>query len=179
MSAVADIYALALLDLTVANGTLQAVREQLDQLASLLQTSRELNVAFSNPTLTMAERERVVDALAQRLSLSKTTRSFLMVLASKGRLPAVQDIATAFGRLADERTGVLRARCVSSVPLSVTQTTRLKAMLSELTGRTVMVSNDIDPSLLGGVRVHVAGKVYDTTVATQLQQLRGAILNSL
>lgn len=179
LSPVATPYALALLDLAVDQGTLPAVRAQLEKLADAVRQSRDLQIAFGNPTISTAERKRVVEALAGLLALSPTTRNFLYVLAEKGRLGALGDIATAFGRLADERTGAARAEVVSSAPLTSEQLSRLTAALADKTGKTVTLSNAVDPALLGGIRVAVDGKVYDTSVATQLRKLREAILSDL
>ena len=63
--------------------------------------------------------------------------------------------------------------------LSVAQTTRLKNTLAQITGKTVVVSNTVDPQLIGGVQVKVGGKLFDASVRTQLRQLRSAILSDL
>ena len=178
-SAVASVYAKALADLTAANGSMSAVRDQLDSLAGLVRASRELQVVLSNPTVGVDARKRVVVAVSDRLSLSKTTRSFLLVLAEKNRLAALAPIADAFGQLVDERSGIVRAKVVSSVALSEAQATRLRAVLGDLTGKSVVVSNETDPAHIGGLAVHVGGKVYDSTVATQLDKLRAAILQRI
>ena len=45
-------------------------------------------------------------------------------------------------------------------------------------GCEVLLSERIDPSLLGGMRVELDGKVYDSTVRRELEKMREAILNS-
>lgn len=179
LSAVATPYALALLDLSTDRNELLVVRKQLDKVVQLTSESKELAMAFSNPTITVEERKAVVTSLATATSLTTTTRHFLLVLAEKGRLAVLSDIAETFGRLADERTGVARAEVVSSAPLDAGQEVRLKAKLRTLTGKDVELSNKVDASLIGGLRVHVGGQVFDTSVATQLRKLREAILQDI
>lgn len=179
LSAVATPYAMALLDLAVDTGTLSTVRGQIDRIDALYAKSPELQVAFGNPTISTDERKKVVQSLAVSLALSPTTKNFLLVLAEKGRLAALPDIAAVLGRLADERTGVAKAEVVSTAPLDAGQMARLQATLGTMTGKTVTLSNTVDPSLIGGLRVSVDGKVYDTSVAMQLRKLREAILSDL
>ena len=172
-------YATALLELAVEQGTTNAVRQQLNRLRDVLAGSKELRVAFSNPTLTVEERVAVVRALVGPLGLSRTTQNFLFVLAEKGRLGALEDIVRVFNTLADERTGVVRTEVVSSVPVTGGQLMRLKSALAKLTGKTVQLETRVDEDLIGGLQIHVDGKVYDTSIATQLQKLRETILSSL
>lgn len=179
LSPVATPYAMALLDLAVEQGSLPAVRAQLESLVDVLGRSRELQVAFSNPTISTRERQSVVQSLVGPFGLSKMARNFLMVLADKGRLSALPDIVTVLGRLADARTGAARAEVVASAPLDATQQERLKSTLAQMTGKTITLQTAVDPSLLGGLRVTVDGKVYDTSVATRLKRLREAILSDL
>ncbi|MFT4703472.1 MAG: F-type H+-transporting ATPase subunit delta [Bradymonadia bacterium] len=176
---VAAPYAKALLGIAVEQGALRPMREQLEGVANLIVRSKELRSTLSNPTVTPGERMKVIDVVATRLAVSKTLRNFLFLLSDRNRLSVVIEINEEFGRLADVHLGVLRAEAVSSEQLSVTQMTRLKNTLAEKTGKTVLVTNRVDASLLGGLQVKVAGKIYDASVKTRLRQLREAILNDL
>lgn len=179
LSPVATPYATALLDLAMDTQQLAVVRPQIEKVVRLIGASRELEVAFENRTITVEERKNVVTRLAGTLLLSPTVKNFLLVLAEKGRLGNLRDIATVFGQLADARTGAARAEVRSSVALNPGQIGRLEAKLSELTGKRVQVTNTVDATLIGGIRVHVDGQVYDTSVAMQLRKLREAILQDI
>ena len=172
-------YATALLDLAVDEGTTTAIRQQLNRLLEVERASKELRMTFSNPTLTVGERVAIVRGLVGPLGLSRTTQNFLYILAEKGRLGALADIVRVFNTLADERTGVVRTEVVSSTPVTEGQLIRLKSALGKLTGKTVQLETRVDPNLIGGLQIHVDGKVYDTSIATQLQKLRETILSSL
>lgn len=178
-TSVAAPYATALLEIAVSQGTTNAIRQQLNRVMEVYTASTELRVAFSNPTLTVADRSAIVKGLVVPLGLARTTQNFLLVLAEKGRLVALPDIAKMFNKLADEKMGVVRAEVVSSVSVTDGQLTRLKASLAQLTGKTIQIETRVDEALIGGLQIHVDGKVYDTSIATQLQKLRESILSSL
>ena len=179
LSATATPYAMALLDLASDRGDLAPVREQLNSLSALLDASEELRAAFSNPTISIAERKGLVEATATHARMAPVTRNFLLLLADKGRLPILRDITKVFNRLADERTGVVEARVVSSMPLNSLQRARLEQTLAQMTAKSVTVVSEVDPSLIGGLQVHVGGRVYDTSVANRLKGLRDTILSDL
>ena len=115
-SSVAAPYATALLEIAVSQGTTNAIRQQLNRLMEVHSGSKELRVAFSNPTLTVADRSAIVKGLVAPLGLSRTTQNFLYVLGREGAPRArFGDIVKTFNKLADEKTGVVRAEVVSSV----------------------------------------------------------------
>ncbi|MFT6397497.1 MAG: F0F1-type ATP synthase delta subunit, partial [Bradymonadia bacterium] len=55
-TSVAAPYATALLEIAVSQGTTNAIRQQLNRVMEVYTASTELRVAFSNPTLTVADR---------------------------------------------------------------------------------------------------------------------------
>jgi F-type H+-transporting ATPase subunit delta len=170
---------MAVLDLAVEHGAVDVVRDQLDALSDALGKSEAVRVAFTNPTITTSERKAVVTQLSSALGLHALTRKFLSVLAEKGRLGAIADIATTYGRLADARTGAARAEVVSSTSLTAAQEAQLATTLGTVTGKKVTVTTTVDPALVGGLRVTIDGRVYDTSVATRITRLREAILSDL
>lgn len=177
-AAVAVPYALALLQVSLADNSTATVRDQVVRVAGAAEKSWDLRNIFTNPTVTEDERKRVIDALAARLGLNRTVRNFLMILAEKRRLGVIGDIAAELQRLADEREGVVRAVAHTAIPLSPAQSAALEKSLSEQLGRRVRVRGVIDPKVMGGVRVKIGDRVIDTSLRTQLDQLRQSILQS-
>ncbi|TDK27608.1 F0F1 ATP synthase subunit delta [Arthrobacter crusticola] len=57
-------------------------------------------------------------------------------------------------------------------PLTAEQQSRLAAGLNRLYGRELQVNINVDPSLIGGVRVSVGDEMVDSTVVTRLSELR-------
>ena len=66
-----------------------------------------------------------------------------------------------------------------SVPLNQAQTQKLTAKLSELTGKTVQLTNHVDPEILGGVRLDYDGKRLDDTVSHRLEAVRSLLRNTV
>jgi F-type H+-transporting ATPase subunit delta len=57
-------------------------------------------------------------------------------------------------------------------PLTASQLERLEAGLNAMYGRELKVNVNVDPSLIGGVRVSVGDEMVDSTVITRLSELR-------
>ena len=52
---------------------------------------------------------------------------------------------------------------------------RVREQLRGLSGKEVVLQQEIDPSLLGGMTVELAGKVYDGSIRTQLEKMKQRI----
>jgi F-type H+-transporting ATPase subunit delta len=175
-SPVAQPYARALLEIATSTGAVESMRTQLRAVAKAVNECADLSRAFDVPTVTEAERKAIVRALAEQLGLSETVRNALLLLAEKRRLRVLRDIVTVFEELADEATGLLRARVRSAAALTVTQRSALRTALETQFKRQVVVEATTDPKLLGGMQVEVAGRVYDASLQTRLDHLRAEIL---
>lgn len=176
-SPVAQPYAKALLDIASQQGAVDKLRTELRTVSSLVERSKDLSAAFSVPTVTVGECKAVIEAVSARLAVSPTTKNFLLLLADKRRLAYVRDIIAAYEEMADEATGLLRAHVYSPVSLSLEQRETLRQTLEKKLSRKVIIDARIDASLLGGLRVEVAGKIYDASVRSQLETLRDRILH--
>ena len=62
------------------------------------------------------------------------------------------------------------AHVVSALPLTDAQATRLTAVLGDIYGRAMSVQTEINPALLGGLRINVGDDVIEGDVATRLQR---------
>ncbi|CAM2876861.1 F0F1 ATP synthase subunit delta [Skermania piniformis] len=81
------------------------------------------------------------------------------------------DITGAVAALADlaaARRSQSVAHVVAAAPLVGDQQRRLESVLSRIYGRTITVQLEIDPDVLGGLRITVGDEVVDGTIASRL-----------
>lgn len=168
-------YAQALFDLAEAQGSVDAVEKDLTSLADLCVESSELRRLIASPTFSAAQKGRALGAVAERADLSDLSRKFLGVLAQNARVSALPAITLAFKALAAEKRGVVAAEVTSAVALSPAQTEGLVAALRQALGKTPELTARIDPALLGGLKVRVGSKLFDSSLKTRLDQLKFAL----
>jgi F-type H+-transporting ATPase subunit delta len=169
-------YARALFALAREEGRIEEIRRELDSLAALIDGNPELGHAILRPLFPSVERRRVLRAVCERLGSSDTVRRFCSFLVDRRRIVELDAIRTAYGALADEAAGRMRARVVSANPLSDAQRERLQRALAERTGSQLELEVEVDASLLGGAVASVGGLVFDGSLRTQLQQLRATLM---
>lgn len=174
MSDRADAYAGALFEVARAEGSLDAVEDELFRVARTFEASDQLRTTLTDPSLPVDRRLGIVeDLLGERASPLTTALVSLVVGAGRGReLPVIIDKMVA--RAAEERSQVV-AEVRTTVPLDAALRERLAAALSNATGKSVTVKAVVDPTVLGGVVARVGDTVIDGSVRHRLDQLKEAL----
>ena len=176
-SIVARRYAHALFSLEKKAGlpALEQCGADLGALAALLHKSAELVRFFRNPVFNSKEKQTVLGALADKLSLSRTVRDFCYLLADKGRLDALGAIATQYGTMLDGEKGVKRGELITAVPLDEGRQKNLLAQLEKKAGCALALEFKVDPAILGGMLLKIGDKVLDASLMAQLSLLKDTI----
>ncbi len=175
---VARRYAKALLDLAIAEGTLETLREELKALAALIQSNADLNRLVYAPLIPPSRKAATLDAILAQAGLSETARRFLKVVTESARLAYIQDIVDAFETLVDVHRGVLEAEVTTAHPLSEPQSRTLAELLGKRTGATIRLRCHQDASILGGLKLRLGSTIYDASLQGQLRQLKARLLNA-
>ena len=168
-------YASALFELASEAGTVTAVESDLGKLSEALGESDDLRAATTNPELSRDAQGQAVAAVAKHLGLAELTTNFLGVLAENRRLSALPDMIAAFKAIAAAQRGEVTAKVTSAHPLTDSQLAELKSKLTAREGRTVMLSADVDPDLLGGLVVTIGSQRIDASIRTRLNSLAQAM----
>ncbi len=168
-------YASALFDLASENGSVTAVESDLETLGAALSESADLAAATTNPEISRAEQGAAVAGVAKHLGLSELTINFLGVLAGNRRLSKLPEMIAAFKTIAAAQRGEVSANVTSAHKLSDAQLSALKDKLTARVGRTVMLTADEDPDLLGGLVVTIGSQRIDASIRTRLNSLSQAM----
>ncbi len=170
--AVARRYAKALLLIGKEDGQTDSYRNELGGFVKLLEKNEALNQAITNPLYTTAVRRNVLQAVIDKLDISRTMKSFLLLLFDKGRIGFVSSIDEFYQKLADELNGIARASVVSATDLSEETVERIRAALSKKTNKSIILAVEHDPGLIGGIVTKIGDLVWDGSIKTQLSNLR-------
>lgn len=172
---VAERYATALFELASEERVVETVSNDFATLKSLLSESPELARLVKAPVFSAQQQKLGMDAVLRRMEASPLTVRFVLTLASKRRLSALDAIIDAYERLIADQKGEVKADVTAARPLSDAETRDLKRVLKEKLGREARLSTRVDPSLLGGLVVKVGSRMIDSSLRTKLESLRVAM----
>lgn len=168
-------YASALFDLASESGTVTAVESDLEKIEAALAESPELRSLTTNPQISRTASEKALWGVSALLGISELTQNFLGVLAKNRRLMQLPGIIRSFKTIAAAQRGEVTAEVTSAHALSDSQLEALKTKLTQREGRTVKLTTNVDPDLLGGLVVRVGSKRIDGSIRTRLNSLATAM----
>jgi F-type H+-transporting ATPase subunit delta len=172
-------YAKALLDVVIREADPVATEQELASFVDIYSTNDDLRRALANPAVPVKAKRGVIEQLSARLKPSKPVGKLLLLLADRGRLELLPDLLAAYRERLMDYQQVVRAEVVSAMPLPEARATQLRDRLAGLTGRKVVMTTRVDPSIIGGVVARVGSTVYDGSVATQLLRMKDRLVESM
>jgi F-type H+-transporting ATPase subunit delta len=165
-------YARALIDVATEANQLDKIGAELQSFSKSFEESPELVDAFVNPAYDRNQKTKLLESLTTAMQLSPLVGNVLQLLVQRNRLSVIPDVSRIYGDLADARSGRVRGRVTSAVPLSDDLMKKLEQSLEKLTQRNVVLEAKVDPKLIGGVSAQVGSMVIDGSVQAQLEQIR-------
>jgi F-type H+-transporting ATPase subunit delta len=155
-----------------------AAQQQLNDFAETLAGSHDLREFLGNPSIEIAKKLKVLDAIAGRIGMFPQVRNFVAVILEHHRLTELDEILTAYRDLVDTDSGAVEARITSARPLNAEDRAQLEAQIAKLAGAQVRASYAEDAGLLGGAVVEIGSTIYDGSVRAQLQKLKRTLVNA-
>ncbi|GAB2961853.1 F0F1 ATP synthase subunit delta [Streptomyces heilongjiangensis] len=160
----------ALADLTAAqkSGTLDDVEDELFRFGRIVSSNTGLRSALTDRAAgASAKSELLRTLLGGRAKVTTERLVTRLVIAPRGR--SLEAGLESLSKLAAERRNRMVAVVTSAVPLSDPQKQRLGAALAKLYGRPMHLNLDVDPGVLGGIRVQVGDEVINGSIADRLE----------
>ncbi|KHL18480.1 F-type H+-transporting ATPase subunit delta [Mumia flava] len=155
-------------------GALETVADELFSFSTVVTGDVELRQALNDRTAPVDARAdlagRLVDGKVDAASAALARQ------AAAGRHRGFEQTLSDFGSAAVEREGRLSATVTSAYPLETAERERLAAVLGRKYGRDVHVDVHVDPAVIGGLSVDIAGERIDATVATKLAEARRGLV---
>lgn len=172
-------YANALFEIGVENDVVDTFQEHLEAVAEAFARSEEFRDLLLHPAIDVGDRRAAIETLVDRWELDERIQNFIYLLLDNERIRKLPAIASIYRDLVDEREGNLRAEVTSAVELDDDEVEAIREVLSEATGKNVLLTTDVDESLIGGAVTRIESKLYDGSIRNQLEQLKDNILQEV
>ena len=174
-SGVAARYARALFELAEESGETDTVAADLEKLGEAIGKSSDLARLIASPLFGADEQIAGLDGVMEKLGVGPLTANFVRLAARNRRLALLPDMIGAYRALVAERRGELHVRVTSAARLTAAQAKKVTAALKEALGSEVLIENEVDPSIMGGLVVRAGSRMIDTSVKTRLNTLKSML----
>ena len=145
----------------------------LDELAAIA-SNVQLQQYAGNPSVTSVQTFDVVTGVAKS-ALPDTAKNFLRAVIDNGRISVLPEIASQFRALKNALSGSSDAVVYSAFALDAAALAGLATTLEKRFGKKLNLKVELEPELIGGVRVVVGDEVLDTSVKARLEQMKAAL----
>jgi F-type H+-transporting ATPase subunit delta len=152
-------------------GRLDAVEDELFRISRVVAGSAGLRSALSDRSAPVDSRAALIEGLLDGKATEETRRLVRQaVIAPRGR--HFDRILEEYGQVAADRRSRMVATVTATVPLTEEQRSRLGAALARIYGHDVHLNVEVDPTIIGGIRVEIGDEVIDGSVVSRLDDAR-------
>lgn len=145
---------------------------ELDALDRVFTENPEFIKLLATPTVPMDEKLAMIRDIISGGDVSELTGNLLCVLTERGRMNCFSGILKDFRASYNDHFRIAEITVTSSAPLSEAVIEKIKAKMTEVTGRTVSIREKVDPALIGGVVIDYGSTRWDGSIRTRLAGLR-------
>lgn len=148
--------------------------EEMLEFSAAVASDAQMKAVIADPNVGADTLERLFLGVCEK-ALDEQGKNLIRVLIDNHRLALLPVIREAFAALREEQEGVLDARILTAFALDDSQKQSLVAALEKRFGRRINPTVDVDPELIGGVKVEAGDQVFDASVRGQLQNMAYAL----
>ncbi len=145
---------------------------EMDALEKVFNEEPEFIKLLGTPTVTMEEKLAMVRDVISEGKISGLTGNLLCVLTERGRMNCFSGILKDFRASYNDYFKIAEITVTSSAPLSEAVIEKIRAKMTEVTGRTVSIREKVDPALIGGVVIDYGSTRWDGSIRSRLAGLR-------
>lgn len=178
MTQAGTVYAQALYELARDKGLDEEIQNQMEVLDQGFRDNPDYIRLLRSPNLTKEERCQILDQ-GFRGKVQPFLLNFMKILVERDYIHLFSDCCRNYTRLYQRDHNILSVTACTAVPLNKEQEARLVQKLSSITGKSILLRNQVKTDLLGGVMLHYDGRSLDDTVAHRLDRVRDLLKNTV
>ncbi|MGL4656534.1 MAG: F0F1 ATP synthase subunit delta [Sarcina sp.] len=170
-------YALALYEIAKEQDKVIEFIDDLREAQRVISSNQEFKEILENPNISKREKKEIIKEIFGGKTFEAIV-SFLCVLVDKGRILYLEEKIRQMELIYLERHNILEATVTSVIPLTDQEFSKLHEKLEKKYGKKVMLSKEIDESIIGGLFVRVGNEVIDGTIAGKYQEIKNIMMSS-
>jgi len=168
---IASRYAKALLLKAQEDGVLDAVMKDMQELIDLSNDSHEFIVFLDSPLYNISVKKEAVLKLTEKQN--ELSRGVYSLMVDKKRESYIPAMAKSFIAMYNEAKKIVQVEVNSAVELSKSTLSDIEKYVKSITdSKSVDVKTNIDTSVVGGLTIEFGGKIFDSTVSTQINKIK-------
>ncbi len=127
---------------------------------------------FMNPSILTRDKVKTMDKLLSDAGVHDIVRRTLTTLTRNNRFNVLRFLSEPAKRLLYEELGMVEVKLTVPVPLSKEMEDRFQSAFEKKTGKKVILSTQVDSSVIGGAVARIGSLLIDGSLKTNLVRMR-------
>ena len=171
MDSLANRYARALCSIAIEENQVEEYQQKIQFVDQQLKENPDFMRILSSYFITKEEKHRVIDQVFEPLG-SRHILSFLKLIIDHNRIHELFPILKEFHSLCNEARGIVEGIAYTVYPLKEQELKDITQAISKKMGQSIELKNEIDPRILGGVKVVIHDRVFDGSILHKVESLK-------
>ena len=174
---VAKRYANALFQLAQEQSKLEQFELELKTVGAVLQNNASFYTFLKHPRITSDQKKQVISDSFK--SISDELINTMKLLVDRHREETIPEFIHQFITMVNDKKGIADATVYSTRELSENEQQQIsKTFAKKVSKKSLIITNIVDPSLLGGIRVRVGNRIFDGSVSGKLNRLERELVSN-
>lgn len=155
------------------DGSLDTVKASLFAFAAMFEAKREIQINLMNPRTALEDKFKYVREVAASVGATEALAEALVGMQRDKKLHKVGDASKFFNVLVAEHRKEKTGSIISAEPLSEKQYEAIGAKMRKLVkpDETLLITRELEPSLVGGFIIRIGNRAQDLSVASQISRM--------
>lgn len=168
---IASRYAEALFQVGEESNSTEKLYNELKAVVDIIKENKEFADILKSPIVSKEDKKELITNIFGS-NIDKEMLNFMKILADKDRLSLIANIEQALKALINKKNNILEGIAITAVPMKDDEVKELQVKLSTKYNKTVILKNEVDESVLGGVLVRLGNEEIDGTVKNRLEKMQ-------
>ena len=171
------VIATGLFNVADQNDDLNKVRDALRTFNHLLIDSGQFRALVQSKKIKGKSKVEILNSVLGKLS-HPLVNEVVSYLKGSSAANELKEISTFFESMYGKKSNTVEVKGTVASKMSDQQIKSLKASLDEILGKKTKLSIQVDPSLIGGIKLRIDNTFLDASIHNQLQTLRTELLQT-
>ncbi|WP_123052732.1 F0F1 ATP synthase subunit delta [Clostridium sp. JN-1] len=168
-------YALALYKVAEEKGQVDEYLQELEEVVETINANKDFLKIVEHPQVNTSNKKKLFET-AFKGRISDDVLSFLLLLIEKGRISQLDGKLNEFKKIHLEKNNTVVAKVKTVVPLLEDEKSNLIDKLQNKYSKKVILQEEIDKNIIGGVYVQVDNEVIDGTIRSKIEEMKKLML---
>ena len=171
------VIAIGLFNVADSNDDLDKVRDALRTLNHIVVDSGQFRALVQSKRIKGELKVEILNSVLGKLS-HPLVNEVVSYLKGSSAANELKEISTFFESMYGKKSNTIEVKGIVASKMSDQQRESFKASLDEILGKKTKLSIEVDPSLIGGIKLRVDNTYLDASIHNQLQILRTELLQT-